>query len=857
MGKNKCDFDRMKRLDPRFAKRYEKIRKKFENGSLLSNIICGPFFTGLYALGLYPRVFFNHWINNNPLHPSLTIYQETAIRTLKRAFDSPLTSIRKNVSLFELFIKTFKCTEPITSLIDDIDTDFNGYWLGSETWRGQPPEAILLYVHGGPYISATSLSGIQSLCFLLQTLRTKYNKHVRVLAIDYELAPEEPFPVGLNYLERAYRWLVSSDRPGSQKVLLCGDSIGAVMVLGLLHRIYTDNSKTVDSINPMGAILISPWVELSCDSFSYFTNARYDYLSNCLLRFASEYYVFGKRGDPSINFNRHSKNVNVTHDKDIFSWLNDVEDTFDLTDIKDGDESNLKSVDTETEITSREDTETTDTKTNEKVERSEDEKSSLILDSHNDQTLNHDDSADNDINDTKTDSGSRIDSILEAYNKIDSRSTSDISDNDPKLLFDSILNAYDKNPSMINTNRRNNHADARSRTESLLSSRPPSILRSNTLRSSNGGERRKSRNSVRFSDVIEIHTPSEFGQKPQITLESLSRNNSGNSRKSKKSLKRLKKKRNSINRAQSEDPFRNPFVSPLHTPHHILAKYPPLFISYGGKEVLRDDIEMFCQKCIKSKKYHSLGSESGENESNDWIFTEIEAKDGLHPDVIIETDEDMVHNYPILLGTFGEHSRNALTRMAAFINDLLPKNAPEVCLVPHYNQRITQNSLDTYQFTEYSSVIDNDSVYETSTISSIFITSSNSVLIPKSMNVPPLQPLVNLPNSNSPISLPKPLTSLHKSSKSISNDTFTTFHDKPLLLSSSKLLPKILGRESMSSFSTGTYISDASTKSSSNASALNLGSDVFANSRQLPIKRLSTKQPTKQLHPIIPIEEEE
>ncbi|CAG8741654.1 8363_t:CDS:1, partial [Racocetra fulgida] len=150
-----------------------------------------------------------------------------------------------------------------------------------------------------------------------------------------------------------------------------------------------------------------------------------------------------------------------------------------------------------------------------------------------------------------------------------------------------------------------------------------------------------------FSDIIEIHTPSEFGQKPHITLESLSRNNSESSRnadtpkfgRSKKSLKRLRKKKN---RTLTENPFRNPFVSPLHTPHHILAKYPPLFISYGGREVFRDDIEMFCQKCIKSKRNHSLESEKVDNDPNDF---EIEAKDGLHPDVIIEMDEDMVHEY--------------------------------------------------------------------------------------------------------------------------------------------------------------------------------------------------------------------
>ncbi|CAG8715420.1 4654_t:CDS:2, partial [Racocetra fulgida] len=291
-----------------------------------------------YLVGLYPRVFFNHRINNNPLHPSLTIYQETVIRTLKWAFNSPLTSIRKNVSLFESFMKKFKCTEPIEPLIDDIDTDLNGYWLGAETWQGQPPEAILLYVHG-----------VQSLCFLLQTLRTKYNKHIRVLTIDYELASDEPFPVGLNYLERVYRWLVSSE----------------------------DVEDTFD-INDI----------------------------------------------KNIDENNDIKNIDESKNLD------------ESNNIKNLDESN----DTETGISSRKEVESIDTRTNEKVEESKDGKNSLVLDSYNDQMLNHDSNIDNEI---RTDLELRNNNILEAYNKIDSRITSvTLDNNDSKSLFDSILDAY-------------------------------------------------------------------------------------------------------------------------------------------------------------------------------------------------------------------------------------------------------------------------------------------------------------------------------------------------------------------------------------------------------------------------------
>ncbi|CAG8751253.1 15017_t:CDS:2 [Gigaspora margarita] len=897
----KCEFDRKSKLDPRFAKHYEKLRNKFEKGSLWSNIWHSPFFTSLYALGLYPRVLLKHRITNNSLHPSLTIYQETAIRTLKRTFNSPLTSIRKNVSFFESLMKTFKCTEPITPL--GYDTDFRGYWLGADTWQDQLPNAILLYVHGGPYVSATSLTGIESLCFLLKTLRTKYHQHIRVLAIDYELASEDPFPVGLNDLERVYRWLVSSGKPGSERVFL----LGAVMVLGLLQRIYTVNNTDGDSINPLGALLISPWVELSCDSFSHFTNAKYDYLSNCLLQFASEYYVFGKRGDP--NLRRQSKiiNKNMSNDNIIFSWLKNVEDNFDLNDIKAIDESNRKSINIETEINLKK--EITKTKSNEKltefrnkrysfvqdsnekVTEFKNKRYSIALDSRYSKILNHDLNVDND--DVQNDSESRLESILEAYNKIESRSISTMDDS--QSLLDSLGSIMNKKGNKVITHKKNdidkisrngsirstpgsilrnsNDIDKISRNGSIHSSRPPSILRTGSVRT------RRSRNSVRFSDFIEIHTETENGE-TSVKHESLTRKNSGGSRhsdiskssKSKRSLKRLRKKKNSI--TKKEDPFRNPYISPLHTPHHILAKYPPLFVSYGGKEVLRDDIEMFCQKCINSKKGHF--SERDKN-SEDLMLTEMETKDGLHPDVVVEMDEDMVHDYPILLGTFGEHSRNALTRMATFINDLLPKNHQ----TKFYSYPNSLNSLESSQFpasTVNDDLSDSDYSdyygYEPSKV----IMSTNPVFIPKPINVPPLQPLQpivkSLPKLRSTVSPIQPLASLPKSKYTVSStppippipplpplnnlpkskSTISPLQPlnklKSISISNQSILKTL--RESMSS--TSTY-STKSTKShsehSSNASirSHSASSDIFANSRKIPIKSLS-------LYPIIPIKEE-
>ena len=57
---------------------------------------------------------------------------------------------------------------------------------------------------------------------MIKHLRNQHGKHVRVLAIDYDLAPEEPFPSGLNCIKKAYEWLTEKNSiAGNKNVFLC------------------------------------------------------------------------------------------------------------------------------------------------------------------------------------------------------------------------------------------------------------------------------------------------------------------------------------------------------------------------------------------------------------------------------------------------------------------------------------------------------------------------------------------------------------------------------------------------------------------------------------------------------------
>ncbi|CAG8721598.1 6116_t:CDS:2, partial [Acaulospora morrowiae] len=139
------------------------------------------------------------------------------------------------------------------------------------------------------------------------------------------------------------------------------------------------------------------------------------------------------------------------------------------------------------------------------------------------------------------------------------------------------------------------------------------------------------------------------------------------------------------------DPFTNPLISPLHTPQDLLAKFPPLFISYGGREIFKDDIEMFCRRCVNSKNLEKLRTKVMENENNNEEGSEFSVDEMIramendmnetNPDVVIECDKDMVHSYPMLLGVFGKHSKETLTNIAVFLNTRIPTSSLQPILV--------------------------------------------------------------------------------------------------------------------------------------------------------------------------------
>ena len=106
------------------------------------------------------------------------------------------------------------------------------------------PKGKLLYLHGGGW----TLGGIDSFTGIMSRLaeRTGFS----VYGIDYALAPESPFPCGLNDCTWAWRWLRGQNTSGLPW-FVAGDSSGANLALAMMLDL-----RSLDEIQPQGAALI-------------------------------------------------------------------------------------------------------------------------------------------------------------------------------------------------------------------------------------------------------------------------------------------------------------------------------------------------------------------------------------------------------------------------------------------------------------------------------------------------------------------------------------------------------------------------------------------------------------------------
>jgi acetyl esterase/lipase len=129
---------------------------------------------------------------------------------------------------------------------------------------GARDDRTILFLHGGGY----SLGSCKSHREL--AARIAVASEASALVIEYRLAPEHPFPAGLDDAVAAYRWLLrSGKKPGN--IIIAGDSAGGGLTLATLLSLRDAGDPL-----PAGAVLLSPWTDLATTGESHKTRADAD-----------------------------------------------------------------------------------------------------------------------------------------------------------------------------------------------------------------------------------------------------------------------------------------------------------------------------------------------------------------------------------------------------------------------------------------------------------------------------------------------------------------------------------------------------------------------------------------------------
>src|ERR1700691_5433608 len=133
---------------------------------------------------------------------------------------------------------------------------------------GVRQDRVLLYIHGGGYVSG-SAKGYRPLVGELGRA-TK----ARALAIDHRLAPEDPFPAAVDDIVASYKSLLDRGAP-AKSVVLAGDSAGGGLVVTGMMAVRDSGLPL-----PAAGISISPWLDLECSGASMNTKAKSDLALN-------------------------------------------------------------------------------------------------------------------------------------------------------------------------------------------------------------------------------------------------------------------------------------------------------------------------------------------------------------------------------------------------------------------------------------------------------------------------------------------------------------------------------------------------------------------------------------------------
>jgi monoterpene epsilon-lactone hydrolase len=171
---------------------------------------------------------------------------------------------RGDLSLIRPRFEEFMLQMPLPSDVSLTEMPLGGVPAVEISLPGTATDAALLYFHGGVFAlgSARASAGLASLL--------ARRAGVKVLSVDYRLAPEHPYPAATDDALASYRGLLETGiRP--ERIAFFGESAGGALALGTLVA-----ARDFGLTQPAAAVLYSPWLDMTLAGASMETKAAVD-----------------------------------------------------------------------------------------------------------------------------------------------------------------------------------------------------------------------------------------------------------------------------------------------------------------------------------------------------------------------------------------------------------------------------------------------------------------------------------------------------------------------------------------------------------------------------------------------------
>lgn len=195
-------------------------------------------------------------VTTHPLDP-----EDAALTAMMRAAAGPRKGLLRGIEARQPFDALMESVQPHDNLTFESDTigGVRGLWVQPAHYR---PDEAILHLHGGWF----NFGSARAYRHLVGHLAARAG--ARAFIPEYRLAPEHPFPAGVDDVEACYRGL---DERDIRRVAVTGDSAGGNLALVLASRV-TSEAFLVEA-KLVGVAVISPVTDLTLSSATYETRA--------------------------------------------------------------------------------------------------------------------------------------------------------------------------------------------------------------------------------------------------------------------------------------------------------------------------------------------------------------------------------------------------------------------------------------------------------------------------------------------------------------------------------------------------------------------------------------------------------